>query len=413
MSGPIIEPPPFFEGVRPEVWQSLIAAAALRRYAPGEVILQEGDLGRSMLLIVDGQVEVVKGAGRQEVHLSQRGPGEVFGEMAFFEAQPRFATVRAVSQVQVLEMSEASLRTALATQPELLYHTTQVISARLRHAQQKMIADLTNKNEELQRAYAELQAAQAQIIEKERLERELELAREIQFEILPADFPPLPHMMCAAAYHPARQVGGDFYDLIPLEDGLVGLVMADVSDKGMPAALFMALSRSLLRAEARRSRSPAEVLCSVNRLLSEISTSDMFVTVFYGVLDPTSGMLTYARAGHDRPLHFQAALGGCSFLEGRGMMLGVMEPIELEERRVRLLPGDRLVLYTDGVTDLNDPEGRFYGAPRLQDVVCASAAGDPQHIVQALVDSLFAFRGPAIQFDDIAIMALQVQPETL
>ncbi|NIV36729.1 MAG: stage II sporulation protein E, partial [Anaerolineae bacterium] len=140
----------------------------------------------------------------------------------------------------LLEFSEAGLRQALAEQPELLYRTVAALSVRLRESDQHLIADLRRKNEELARAYRELQEAQAALVEKERLERELELAREIQRRLLPKTFPRLAGFDCAAASRPARQVGGDFYDVIPLASDRVGLVMADVSGKGMPAALFMA-----------------------------------------------------------------------------------------------------------------------------------------------------------------------------
>jgi sigma-B regulation protein RsbU (phosphoserine phosphatase) len=267
-----------------------------------------------------------------------------------------------------------------------------------------MIADLQRKNEELARAYRELQAAQAALVEKERLERELELARDLQRSILPHDFPIVPGFGCGARYRPARQVGGDFYDVIALDGGRVGLVMADVSDKGMPAALFMALTRSLIRAEARRSPSPREVLLNVHRLLLEVSQAGKFVTVFYGVLDPSQGAFRYARAGHDRPLRISPGSGECEMLGGDGMLLGLIEEVLLEELDVKLNPGDLLVLYTDGVTDANSPQGELFGMERLRETVCAAG----EQSAQGLCDSVFArleeFQGGGAQFDDIALL---------
>jgi serine phosphatase RsbU (regulator of sigma subunit) len=308
----------------------------------------------------------------------------------------------------LLELPEAAMRSLLAEEPQLLYRTVQVLSAKLRESDLQMIADLQRKNEELARAYRELQAAQAALVEKERLERELELAREIQQSILPQELPCRPGFECAARYRPARQVGGDFYDVIPLAGGRVGLVMADVSDKGIAAALFMALTRSLIRAEARRSSLPQQVLTDVHKLLLEISESNMFVTVFYGVLDPAEGTLRYVRAGHDRPLLLSPARSACRFLEGDGMFLGVVESLTLEEVHMELQPGDLLVLYTDGVTDAHAPSGELFGAERLQRAVCAAGRPSAQDICDRVFARVEQFQAGAVQYDDMALLVAGV-----
>ncbi len=289
----------FLEGAEPELLEWLADAARERSFAPGQTIVREGTAGREVYIIVEGLVEVVKGDGAAEMVLARRGPGHMFGEMGFIEGRPRSATIRALEPTYLLELSQDAMHSLLTEQPRLLYRTTQIISSRLRESDLQMIADLQRKNEELARAYHELEEAQAELVEKERLERELELARGIQHSFLPREFPRLPGFECAARYRPARQVGGDFYDVVPLGDQRVGLVMADVSDKGMAAALFMALSRSLIRAESQRNPSPRSVLLSVNRLLLEMSQAGMFVTVFYGVLDVARGLLAL-RQGRSR-----------------------------------------------------------------------------------------------------------------
>jgi sigma-B regulation protein RsbU (phosphoserine phosphatase) len=400
---------PFLRGARPEVLERLLESAIEKTFLPGSVILREGDIGQDMLLILEGSVEVVKAQGNAETLLAQRGAGEVFGEMGFIEARPRFATIRALTTTRLLEFSAQSMHTALSEQPELLLHTTQLLSARLREADQQMITDLQRKNEELERAYQELKEAQAALVEKERLERELELAHELQQSILPSHFPRADGFQCAARSRPARQVGGDFYDVIDLGKGEIGLVMADVSDKGMPAALYMALSRSLIRAEARRSSSPRQVLVSVNRLLLEVTRADMFVSVFYGVIDLVKGRLTYARAGHDRPILRRRpsdamASPDCSFLTGRGIMLGMFDEVALDEVQVELLPGDVLVLYTDGVTDTNSPSGDFFGAERLMEVIRNTPLTEPQGLCDCIFDDLAQFQCDATQYDDTAVL---------
>ncbi|MBL7184564.1 MAG: cyclic nucleotide-binding domain-containing protein, partial [Anaerolineae bacterium] len=200
---------PFLEDARPDVVERLAEVAVERSFQPGQVILQEGSTSRELYLIVEGLVEVVKGHGAGEMVLARRGPGDLFGEMGLIEDSPRFATIRALEPTRLLEFSERDLRSVLVRQPLLLYHAMRVLSARLREADLQMIADLQRKNQELAQAYRELQDAQAALLEKERLERELELARELQQSILPQEFPDLPGFNCAARSRPARQVGGD------------------------------------------------------------------------------------------------------------------------------------------------------------------------------------------------------------
>jgi serine phosphatase RsbU (regulator of sigma subunit) len=399
---------PFLQGASSEVLQGLADAAVEKRFRPGDVVLEEGTTGRELYVIIEGSVEVVKGRGAQQMFLATRGPGEFLGEMGLIEARPRFATVLARQPTRMLEFSEDSLHSVLAEQPALLYQAVRVLMSRLRESDVRMIADLQSKNEELAQAYRELQEAQVALVEKERLERELELARDLQQSILPHDFPPLPGIDFAARSRPARQVGGDFYDIIPLRGERVGLVMADVSDKGMPAAMYMALTRSLIHAEAKRSSSPRRVLLSVHRLLMEMSQAEMFVTAFYGVLDAATGGLRYARAGHDRPLLVSHSSGECQFLAAQGMLLGYLDKVTLEEAEVGLHPGDLLILYSDGITDANSPGGDFFGVERLRDVVCAadelSAQGVCDHIFRHVGD----FQAGTLQYDDMALLIVKL-----
>jgi serine phosphatase RsbU (regulator of sigma subunit) len=260
--------------------------------------------------------------------------------------------------------------------------------------------------EQLRGKITELEAAQAELVKKERLEREMELARQVQLKLLPDRFPTLPGYDIAARYEPARRVGGDFYDVIPLEDGRFVLTIADVSDKGMPAALYMALTRSLLFAEARRKRSPAAVLASVNELLLALGEPEMFVTAFYGVVDSQVHRLTYACAGHDHPvlLHGQNS----RFLDGEGIPLGVFggEGFRLSEQETDLLPGDRLVLFTDGLADVVAPDGQLFDSQRLKGLFEAHAGLPSAEFCQAVFADLLAYQGSAEQFDDMAMLVV-------
>jgi serine phosphatase RsbU (regulator of sigma subunit) len=399
---------PFLEEAGPEVLEGLAEMARQKRFRSGQVILQEGSGGRELYLVVEGLVEVVKHHEGQEVVLARRGPGDFFGEMGLIEDSPRFATIRALEPTRLLEISEPDLRAVLARKPVLLYEAARVLSSRLREADLQMIADLQRKNEQLVLAYRELQEAQAALVEKKRLEHELTLARELQQSILPCSFPELPGASCAARSRPARQVGGDFYDVILLSGGRVGVLMADVSDKGLPAALYMALTRSLLRAEARHHTSPRQVLLSTHRLLLEMTQANMFVTAFYGVLELPNGTLRFARAGHNYPLLFSPQSGECRTLTGRGIVLGCVEQVDLEEVSVDLHLGELLVLYTDGITDANSTAGEFFGMERLRETVCATGELSPQNVCDLVFERVDRFQAGAVQYDDMALLALRM-----
>ncbi|MGD2164140.1 MAG: SpoIIE family protein phosphatase [Anaerolineae bacterium] len=399
---------PFLRDAPADVLERLADVASERRFERGKVILHEGSSGSELYLIVEGRVEVVRGGEADEVLLAQRGPGDFFGEMGMIEHDTRFATVRALEPTHLLEFSEKDLRSVLARRPMILYEAVRVLSARLREADLQMISDLKRKNVELARAYRELQDAQAALVERERLEHELELARDLQQSILPQEFPDLPGLNCAARNRPARWVGGDFYDVIPLGGKRVGLVMADVSDKGMSAALYMALTRSLIRAEARHHASPRNVLLSTHRLLMEMTRANMFVTVFYGVLDLGKGMLRYARAGHDYPVLVDARTGECQTLTGHGMVLGCIDDVQLEEVSRDLHTGQLLVLYTDGITDANSLTGEFFGAQRLRETICSNREMTAKDVCDSVFSRVDRFQQGAMQYDDMALLVVRM-----
>jgi sigma-B regulation protein RsbU (phosphoserine phosphatase) len=263
--------------------------------------------------------------------------------------------------------------------------------------------------DQLQTKITQLEAAQSELARKERLERELELARQVQQSMLPVTFPEVPGYQFIARNQPARQVGGDFYDVIALDSDHFGIVVADVSDKGMPAALYMALTRSLLHAEARRDLSPRAVLASVNRLLLELGDQPMFVTVFYGVVDLTSRQFTYARAGHDRPLLLRD--GVIHEMPGRGIALGVLGPEEfyLSEENITLACNDRLVFFTDGLTDVIAHDEQPFGLPRLKELFHGHADLHAVELCQAIFSDLEAYHGATEPFDDMTLLVVDVE----
>lgn len=263
--------------------------------------------------------------------------------------------------------------------------------------------------DQLRAKISALEAAQAGLAQKERMEKELELARQVQQSVLPRTVPHIPGFRFAMRNEPARQVGGDFYDVITLDDAFA-IAIADVSDKGMPAALYMALSRSLLLCEARLSRSPFDVVCSVNELLLELGRPNMFVTVFFGLVNRRTRELRYVRAGHDYPLLLRG--DEIRELHGRGMALGLM-PTRAEfysEETITLQPGDRLVLYTDGLSDVLSPDQQFYSRERLGRLLQRHAALPIDRLCPAVFADLHAYRATAPQFDDMTMLVVEVEP---
>jgi sigma-B regulation protein RsbU (phosphoserine phosphatase) len=250
-----------------------------------------------------------------------------------------------------------------------------------------------------------------QEIQRERLEKELAVGRQIQLSLLPAALPQLPGWEFAASYQAARQVGGDLYDFLelPAESPQLGLLIADVTGKGVPAALFMAFSRTIIRTEAASNRNPATVLGQANRLIVQDNRAKLLLTAFYGTLDIHTGQLVYARAGHDWPLWLRANTGECQELTARGVVLGAFNDIFLEERQIDVAPGDLLVFYTDGVTEAMNGVGQMFGQERLQTIVTANAEGSAEQVCQAVLGAIDNFTEDTPPADDITLLVVKRQ----
>jgi serine phosphatase RsbU (regulator of sigma subunit) len=240
---------------------------------------------------------------------------------------------------------------------------------------------------------------------RERIEEELRVARLIQQTLLPKQIPDLAGWEFARRYEPARAVGGDFYDFIELPDGCLGIVIGDVTDKGVPAALVMATTRSILRSAAQRLGSPGEILQRTNDLLCDDIPPNMFVTCFFGILDPGSGRLRFANAGHDLPYHRHAT--GVDELTAYGMPLGLMQGMTYDEHETVMNPGDLLLFYSDGLVEAHNSTRDMFGFPRLHDLMGQGPLNGEQ-TVEFLLGELAAFTGPDWeQEDDITLVTLQ------
>ncbi len=241
---------------------------------------------------------------------------------------------------------------------------------------------------------------------------ELAVGREIQLSLLPRAFPSVEGWEFAAAYQAARTVGGDFYDFcdLPGPHARLGILIADVADKGVPAALFMALSRTIIRTTALSGRGPASVLMRANELILRDSQADIFLSAVYAVLEPGSGRLIYANGGHDRPLWYHAATGAVTELTGRGIVLGTFENIKLEEQRIDLGPGDLLVFYTDGVTEALNADGEMFGEERLKDVITTNVGGSADEMIDVICGALAAFTRGMEPADDVTCVVVKRGP---
>jgi serine phosphatase RsbU (regulator of sigma subunit) len=247
---------------------------------------------------------------------------------------------------------------------------------------------------------------EAEARERERIEQELQVARQIQQEVLPDSIPKLEGWQIAAYYGPAREVGGDFYDFLELEDDRLGLIVGDATGHVMPAALVTATTRSMLRAVAQSLDSPGEVLARVNDALHPDIPSDMFVTCFYAILEPESGKLLYANAGHDPP-YLRHHGGDAEELRARGMPLGLMPGMGYEEKEASLREGDSILFYSDGLVEAHDLRREMFGFPRLRALVSEHDDAEDS-LVDRLLGELSGFVGDGWeQEDDITLVTLQ------
>ena len=266
---------------------------------------------------------------------------------------------------------------------ELLYGIAQQVSLAIQN-------DLLNK----------------EMLDRQRLEREFQLAREIQQTFLPEKMPEMPGWQMAVHWETARQVGGDFYDYFRLPDGRIAIVIADVSDKGLAASLYMTVTRTLIRAAALEADSPAKTLERVNDLLLTNSQNGLFVTTFYGILSLKSGLLNYAIAGHNPPMIIRHDARKVIVFEKGGIALGALSDISLTDENIILNSGDCLVLYTDGVTEAFNHKDQMYGEERLEAVLMHSIGKNARFTLESIEEDLEEFRGDAPLSDDTTILAI-------
>lgn len=403
---------PLFASLPEEEAQGLVDAFQAREYAEDALLFEEDDLGDSFYLVLDGEIKIVKAEGTPEERvLSVVSTGDYIGEMSLLYPEGRrSASARTRTPVRILEMTRADFESFLHRNPRLALEFVRVVSTRMLSNENALVHDLKKKNRQLAKANRELKAAQAQLIEQEKIAHELEIARQIQASLLPKELPELPNWHIAAYWKPANAVGGDFYDFIEFPNGRLGIVVGDVSGKGVPAALVMATTRSVFHAVVERQEAPGAVLERVNELLYPDMPPKMFVTCLYALLDPASGMLDFANAGHNLPC--LCSPDEVVELRATGMPLGLMPGMSYEQKQKQLTSSHAVLMYSDGISEAHNSDREMFGMEGLVNALtgCLSSleTKKAQSLIPCLLDKVGAFTGPDWeQEDDVTVLSLE------
>jgi phosphoserine phosphatase RsbU/P len=411
---------PLFKSFPNADLEQLAANMADQHLGAGEVLFWQGEEGHECYVILAGEIEVIAHPGRSEVRLEVRQAGQIIGEMALIDPSPRSATVRALTDCHVAILGERAFTALMHRNPELMFDMLRSNTARLRRTSQQMIADMEAKNAELLQAYNDLKSAQSERIRLSRIDEELAVARRIQELFLPRKLPQ-PHGWQVAAFsRGAQAIGGDFFDCIELPGGQLGIVVADVCGKGVPAALFVALTRSLLRASSLapwafqrgEDMTAEDVLAGAlwftnDYIATEHGESNMFITVFYGVLEPATGELSYVNAGHNPPLVLPVGAGPARELESSALPVGIVSGQVYEIARTTLAPGEQLISFSDGITEAMNVAGEPYGDERMLDALHAHSGTPAPALVETITRLVDEFAAGAPQADDMTLLILQ------
>lgn len=387
MYSDIIQKIPLFADLSDREVRALKETSQEGYYQPGEILLREGSVSEYFFIVLEGEVEIIKSFGTPDERLlGVITQGSILGEMSRFSQDgAHTASGRAITPCRLLKVPFGWLDSVLSRQPNLAYELMRLYTSRLENSENQTIKDLREKNRQLTHAYNDLKIAQAAMLEKERLDQEMRLAGKIQRSILPKDLPRFPGLDFGALMIPAKQVGGDFYDFIILGDQRIGILIGDVCDKGMPAALLMALTYSAVRMEALRNDNPGDILRAVNHHLIEIDCSDMFVTLLYGILDCKTQKFNYARAGHPKPLLLDAHKRAKQIPMNYGQAVGIFEVFDVDEGRLSLPERGTLILYSDGLSETIDEHQSFQGLTQL----CSSLLNNQDLNAQASCEQLW------------------------
>ncbi|HSM70869.1 MAG TPA: SpoIIE family protein phosphatase [Anaerolineales bacterium] len=402
---------PLFASLPTEERRYLASRLTSHELPVGHILFREGSQEKGFYILLEGEVEVLKSADTSnERSLGKRKAVSLIGEMSLFTRDGhRTATVRAITPLSVLKMKRKDFDVILHRQPQLAYELIGLLSNRLDESENLTIIDLKEKNRKLRKAYRELKAAQEQIIEKEKLEHELELSGKIQQSILPQRLPRRRGFDFGALMIPAFAVGGDFYNFLRLDKKHLGIVVGDVCDKGVPAALFMSLVYSLIRVKSENSKSPVKVLRQVNSHLMHMMNTDstMFVTLVYGILNLETGRFHYARAAHPAPIILDQAGHPINVPIKPGQPLGLFGNLPIDEESITIPHGGALLLFTDGLNEASNKDGSDFGDNALIESFSANLQKRAQLICESLWDAVQEFSEGLPQGDDFTVLAIK------
>ena len=385
--------------------RKILMEAEICTYPKDTILCHEGEYESIFYIVVSGEVDItVLLDDGQKRHITCLGDGQFFGELAVIEDEPRTATVTTTKETLVVQLSKESFQTLLRSHSSVAMVTLEKLTANLRATDQATISDLSRTNAELREALEELKAAQAELVAKERMQRDLEIAAQVQRSLLPNEFPKVHGWSCYGTNVPARTVGGDLFDVLCLDDNHIGILLADVADKSVHAALIMAVVKTLVLIESKHNLSPREVLLNVHRGLIEVAGDRRLVTAIYGVLDLTSGELRYVRAGHDFPLLIRANDKHIEKLDVEGRFLGVIEELHLEESTVAMAPGDTLCLYSDGIPDACNESMESYGMDRFKQSMIRHVDLEPKSLCHSILNDIYQYENNALRTDDMTLL---------
>ena len=384
-----------FHDVPYELLEATLAGSAGRELAAGDVLLEPGQRNDSIYLLERGRLRIHLDA-RDSMHFVQVEPGSCIGEMSIIDGKPVSAWVVAHEASRILELPAATFWERLMPIPRVAHNLLRLLSERMRLNNELILSQIRGQ------------------LALEHLQKELQIARSLQASMLPRNFAELSRVEGAGIFaimDPAKDVGGDFYDAFATGPDRIFVAIGDVSGKGIPAALFMARTITQLRVEAMREPRPDRVLANVNAALSRDNDSEMFVSLFCGVLEVSTGRFAYSNAGHNAPVSLVPGDAAAYLPVPKGLVVGAFDGAVYRVIERPLVPGEAIVLYTDGVTEATDPDDTFYGEDRLLAALSLDANPDPQALVAQVRHHVQQFARGSPQSDDLTLLALRWHPD--